>query len=163
MLRRALGTAVVLVIAHALAVAPSAAGESAKKCTMPVQECFDKMSVTLKTTGWVGLEYDDAELAGGGYRITKVIEDSPAQRAGLRAGDVLYALNGARLSSSNAAEVAKVRKEWKPGQSVTYTIRREGANRDITLTLAPMPADVMARWIGEHMKEHEAAERAAAK
>ena len=55
------------------------------------------------------------------------------------------------------------RKEWKPGQSVTYTVKREGVDREITLTLAPMPADVMARWIGEHMKEHEAAERTAAK
>ena len=147
----------------AVAVAPLSAGESGKKCTMPLQECIDRMSAALKTTGWVGIEYEESDASGGGYRVTKVVEGSPAQNAGLQPGDVLYALNGVRLSSENNAALAKVRKEWKPGQSVTYTIQREGVDRNITLTLAPMPADVMARWIGEHMKEHEAAERAAAK
>src|SRR5262245_27947648 len=103
MVRRVLAA----VSAMALAVVPAMAGESGKKCTMPVQECIDKMSSTLKTTGWVGLEYDDHELPGGGYKITKVVEGSPAEKAGLRSGDVLYALNGARLSESNAAAVAK--------------------------------------------------------
>ena len=72
-------------------------------------------------------------------------------------------MNGVRLGKENGPALAKVRKEWKPGQSVTYTIKREGVDREIALTLAPMPADVMARWIGEHLKQHEAAERAAAK
>ena len=81
----------------------------------------------------------------------------------LQPGDVLRALNGVRLSGESSEALAKARKEWKPGQSVTYTIKRAGVDRNITLTLAPMPADVMARWIGEHLKEHEAAERGAAK
>jgi S1-C subfamily serine protease len=93
----------------------------------------------------------------------KVIPGSPAEKAGLQPGDVLYALNGVRIAQENYTALTKARKEWTPGQSVTYTIKREGVDREIALTLAPMPADVMARWIGEHMKEHEAAERAAAK
>ena len=59
--------------------------------------------------------------------------------------------------------LAKVRKEWKPGQSVKYTIKREGVDREISLTLAPMPADIMARWIGEHIKEHETSEHSSPK
>jgi S1-C subfamily serine protease len=146
-----------------LAAGPASAGESAKKCTMPLQECIDRMSSTLKTTGWVGIEFDDSTVTGGGYRIMKVIEGSPAEKAGLQPGDILVALNGVRLAQEDSAAIAKARKEWIPGQSVTYTVKRAGVDRDISLTLAPMPADVMARWIGEHMKEHEAAERAAAK
>ena len=146
-----------------LAGAPSVAGESYKKCTMPVQECIDRMSSTLKTTGWVGIEFDDATVTNGGYKVVKVIPGSPAEKSGLQPGDVLYALNGVRIAQDNSAALAKARHEWKPGQSVTYTVKREGVDREIRLTLAPMPADVMARWIGEHMKQHEAAERTAAK
>jgi C-terminal processing protease CtpA/Prc len=142
---------------------PVAAGDYSKKCPMPLQDCIDRMSASLKTTGWVGIEFDDSTLSEGGYKIFKVIDGSPAQKAGLQPGDILYALNGVRLAKENNAALAKARKEWKPGQSVTYTIKREGVDRDITLTLAPMPADVMARWIGEHMKMHESAERAASK
>ena len=41
-----------------------------------------------------------------------------------------------------------------PGKEVTCTIKRNGANREFTLTLVPMPADLMAKYIGEHMMEH---------
>ena len=146
-----------------LSGAPIIAGESARKCSMPLQECLDRMSSSLKRTGWVGIEFDNSKVWNGGYKVMKVVPGSPAEKAGLQPGDVLYALNGVRIADENSAALAKARKEWKPGQSVTYTIKREGVDREITLTLAPMPADVMARWIGEHMKEHEAAERAVSK
>jgi S1-C subfamily serine protease len=163
MVRRLL---VAIALCGTLAGVPSVAGDSHKKCTMPLKECVDRMSASLKTTGWVGIEYDDSSesiAANGGYRVMKVIPGSPAEKAGLQPGDVLYALNGVRIAQENYTALTKARKEWTPGQSVTYTIKREGVDREIALTLAPMPADVMARWIGEHMKEHEAAERAAAK
>ncbi len=143
-----------------LAAGSVRAGE---RCTIPLQECIAKMSETLKTSGWVGIEYGDEMLPTGGYRITKVIPGSPAEKSGLQAGDILYALNGVRFAEGNGEALSAARKEWKPGQSVVLTIKREGVDREIRLTLAPMPADVMARWIGEHMKTHEAAERAGVK
>jgi C-terminal processing protease CtpA/Prc len=160
MLRRILTTLAACALA---ATTPAVAGDYSKHCTMPLQECLDRMSTNLKTTGWVGIEFDDSDVSEGGYKIYKVIDGSPAKKAGLQPGDILYALNGVRFAKENNAALAKARKEWKPGQSVTYTIKREGVDRDITLTLAPMPADVMARWIGEHMKMHEPAERTASK
>ena len=48
--------------------------------------------------------------------------------------------------------------ESPPGQSVTYTIERAGEHHEITLTRAPMPADVMARWNAEHMLRRARAE-----
>jgi C-terminal processing protease CtpA/Prc len=114
------------------------------------------MSSKLKNSGWVGIEFETPD-----YRVTKVVPGSPAEKAGLQPGDVLYALNGVRLREENKDALYKVRKEWKPGQSVTYTIRRAGADRDVTLTLAPMPADIMAGWIGQHMRDHAEHERAA--
>jgi len=159
MVRRIL---IAIAVCGAVAVAPIAAGDYTRKCPMPLQECLDRMSSSLKRTGWVGIEYDNETVCNGGYKVMKVVPGSPAEKGGLQPGDVLYALNGVRIADNSAA-LAKARKEWKPGQSVTYTIRREGVDREIALTLAPMPADVMARWIGEHMKEHEAAERAASK
>jgi C-terminal processing protease CtpA/Prc len=143
--------------------APALAGDAPKRCTAPVQECLDHMSAVLKSSGWVGIEFEYGTGPDGGYEVTRVLPDGPAAKAGLQPGDLLTALNGVRLVHENDVALAKVRKDWKPGQSVTYTVKRQGQDRDITLTLAPMPADVMAKWIGEHMMEHVGAANVASK
>lgn len=145
-----------------LAVAlPVLAGESGKNCPYKTQDCLDGMALKMKTSGWVGVELD-MDDAKGAPVVLKVVSGSPAEAAGIQPGDVLYALNGVRISKENDPALAKVRKEWKPGQSVTYTIKRNGADREVSLTLAPMPADVLARYIGEHMLAHVNTEVASA-
>jgi len=141
-----------LAIASAL---PAAAGESysGKKCPEPTQVCLDHMATRMKNSGWVGVELDVDEKSGV-MTVNKVIPGSPAEAAGIQTKDVLYALNGVRIAKENDSELMKARKEWKPGQAVTYTIKRNGTDRQVTLTLAPMPADVLARYIGQHMLEH---------
>lgn len=132
---------------------PVLAGDQHKKCPLSTQDCLDKMSEKMKNSGWVGLELEKNETTGL-LAVTKVVPGSPAEAAGIQPGDVLYALNGVQISDENEKELAKARQGWAPGQSVTYTIKRNGADRQVTLTLAPMPADVLARWIGQHMMEH---------
>lgn len=143
----------------AIAATSLLAGEGTK-CTYSTQECLDMMSAKLKSSGWVGIEYEPDPNAKVGYVVTKVVPQSPAEAAGIQTGDILYALNGVKLVRDDEASKVKARREWKPGQSITYTIKRAGEDREVTLTLAPMPADVMARWIGEHMLEHAKMERA---
>jgi C-terminal processing protease CtpA/Prc len=139
----------------ALVASSSLAGEPFS-CKASAQDCLEMMSAKLKSSGWVGIEFQEDS-----YTITKVIPGSPAAQAGLQPGDILYALNGVRLLPQNKEALAKVRKEWTPGQCVAYTVQRSGADREVRLTLAPMPADVMANWIGQHMREHAEHERAA--
>ena len=160
MFRRSL---IVTGLAGVLACGTVVAGGKHYQCKMPLQECIDRMSASLKTTGWVGIEFDDSAVCSGGYKVVKVLQGSPAEKSGLQPGDVLYALNGVRIAENTKEALAKARQGWTPGQSVIYTVKREGVDREIRLTLAPMPADVMAKWIGEHMKEHEAAERSVSK
>jgi S1-C subfamily serine protease len=155
--------AVLALSAIVVAAGVARAGESGTKCNVPIQECLNHMSAVLKSSGWVGIEFEPGTGPDGGYYVQKVVPGSPAEKAGLQPGDVLTALNGVRLAKDNEAALQKARQQWKPGQSVTYTVKRQGEDRDITLTLAPMPADVMAKWIGEHMMEHVAATSVAAK
>ncbi|HYV85686.1 MAG TPA: PDZ domain-containing protein [Patescibacteria group bacterium] len=123
------------------------------KCTMNTQDCLDHMAAKMKNSGWVGIEMDQDETTGA-LTILKVVPGSPAESAGLQPGDLLFALNGVEINDKNEEALSKARKDWKPGQTVNYTVKRGGGSKDISLTLAPMPADVLARFVGEHMLEH---------
>jgi len=142
----------VLVAVAILAIGMALAGEG-YKCTASTQECLDKMASKMQKSGFVGVELETDE-ATGGYEITRIIPGSPAEESGLEAGDVLIALNGVRISEDNEKAVKKAKKDWTPGQDITYTIKRDGNDREVNLTLAPMPADVLAKWIGQHMMDH---------
>lgn len=70
-------------------------------------------------------------------------------------GDILAALNGIRFGKENEEMLMRVReKQMKPGSEVTYTVARAGYERQIPVTLATAPPDVLASWIGHHMLEH---------
>jgi Do/DeqQ family serine protease len=73
----------------------------------------------------------------GGAIVTDVSDGSPAAAAGLRQGDVIIALNGESIDSSNALrnEVARL----EPGSSVTLTVIRDGKEQALTATLAELP------------------------
>jgi len=143
----------IVVVAVALIASGLAMAGEYKKCTLSTQECLNMMAAKMKNSGWVGIEMDRDEETGT-LTVTKVIPGSPAEAAGLQSGDVLYALYGIQIAPENEEKLMQARKEWKPGQSVEYTIKRNGEDRQVQLTLAPMPADVLAQWIGQHMLEH---------
>lgn len=138
--------------------APKAAAPP--KCPYSTQDCLNHMAARLKASGWIGIEYDSDEAIG--VTVKKVIPGSPAEKGGLQAGDVLYALNGVPIRKDNDKALSEARKEWKPGQTVHYTVKRNGQTKAVDIVLAPWPADMLARYIGEHMLEHAEADAAAA-
>ena len=150
----------ILVAVAMIAILPAFAGEHGK-CTMSTQDCLDHMAASMKSSGWVGVELDTDKAEG--YAVTKVIPGSPAEAAGIEAGDILVALNGVAFKKENDDALMKARKDWKPGQTVSYTVKRNGSERQVSLTLASWPADVIARSIGQHMLEHASAEVASTK
>ena len=132
--------------------------KSEKKCPLPTQECLNLMAEKLKGAGWVGIEYewDEQEKV---MQVVKVVPGSPAESAGLQPGDRLYAVDGMSFEEREKQK-DKIMKAWKPGQSVTYSLKRAGQDKRISLTLGAMPADVLARYIGQHMLEHAQVEMA---
>jgi len=67
----------------------------------------------------------------GGTLITSVTENSPAAKAGLKAGDVITAVDGEKVTSSGDVTRAINKKEEG---DVTLTIIRDRSTRTITLT-----------------------------
>lgn len=76
-----------------------------------------------------------------GVYVYKVFEDTPAQKAGIRKGDILVKFDGQRISSY--AELQKVMQYYQVGETVTVTIQRlvngeyESFEMELTLGTAP--------------------------
>jgi putative serine protease PepD len=78
----------------------------------------------------------DATLRGGsaGARVTDVVAGGPAERAGLKPGDVIVQLDDQRLD--DAHPLAQVlRSRFKPDQKVTVTYVRSGSTSQLQMTL----------------------------
>jgi S1-C subfamily serine protease len=140
-----------LVVALAAAlVTPAAAGE---KCTADTQTCLNMMAEKMANKGWIGVELDTDEETGA-LTIKVVVEDSPAQAAGFKAGDKLVAINGVVIAEADEQAMKATWSEMKPGKVVTCTLGRGNKQKEVDVTLAKLPEDVMAKWIGGHMLEH---------
>ena len=154
--RRFPGAAALAVLVLACGSAGTAArAVDGEPCTAGPAECVRRLGERLKASGWVGveLEFDEAR---GTHTIEKVLPGSPAETAGIRPGDVLVAINGVPLSGCGSRTLAEARKSWKPGGSVTYRLKRDGVDREITLTLGAMPADLLARYLTRYLAGIEA-------
>ena len=83
---------------------------------------------------------DGAQVSVSGWSTcaTPIVAGSPAAKAGLQPGDVVTAINGMRVHSTNGfiATIAN----YKPGQKVTMTVRRNGSKMQVQVTLGDRPA-----------------------
>ena len=68
----------------------SRAAHAGKRCEMSAEEC-QKWMAEAKTRPWLGVDLD-VDQAAGTLTVIRVVPDSPAERAGFRAGDQLVAM-----------------------------------------------------------------------
>ena len=74
-----------------------------------------------------------------GALINDVLADSAAEKAGLEAGDVIRAVNGAEIATSS--DLPPRIGAMAPGTKVTLGILRDGKPRDVTVTLSTLEED----------------------
>jgi len=78
----------------------------------------------------------------GGLVVSTVIQGSPADRAGLRMGDVIVSFNGRPMTAKQDADVlnfTKLIRESPLGEPLPLTLIRGGQALDLRLTLLPRP------------------------
>jgi S1-C subfamily serine protease len=86
---------------------------------------------------------------GDGILVDRVTAGSPAASAGLRAGDVLLALDGTAITQVTV--LADLLRSREPGRSVPVSYLRDGATREVGVTLSSCRVPV---WVYEGMARH---------
>ncbi len=94
--------------------------------------------------GWLGVVIqeitpDIAEAIGvkQGIIIAQVLKGSPADRAGLKVGDIIVALNGKKLDSVRDLQFSIMK--TKPGTEVELTIIRDGKRKTLRVKVGELP------------------------
>ena len=78
-------------------------------------------------------DYEDAGVEYG-IQVFGVVDESPAQEAGMQKNDIILELDGAKLFNND--QFTKMLKMYKPGQKIKMKIYRDGDEKTLKLTLA---------------------------
>ncbi len=85
--------------------------------------------------GYLGIRHKDAD---GFLRVTHVLADTPAQRAGVSPGDEIVAVNGSKVAGPT---FAKAMEGYPPGTEVELTLFRRGFLRRVATTTGTPPPE----------------------
>jgi carboxyl-terminal processing protease len=90
--------------------------------------------VTISTSGKFGGLGIEVQLQNGFVRIVTPIDDTPAHKAGLQAGDVIIRIDETPVKGLTLTEAVKLMR-GEPGSKVTLTILRENTEQPFKVTL----------------------------
>ena len=143
--------AIGLLAALILTVAPVLAQQTAPEPPEPPDD-LNTFSLFIEGGGFLGVYGEDINNENmGRYRlnqargvgITRVLADSPAEKAGLRKDDVILRLDGENVTS--VRKLNRLVSEIAPDHSVKITISRNGAEQELTATMGKRSQTSRAR------------------
>ncbi len=87
------------------------------------------------TTGQFGGLGIEVTMENGFIKVVSPIDDTPAQKAGIKAGDLIIKLDDKPVKGMSLADAVKLMR-GEPGSKIVLTIVREGEETPLKLTLA---------------------------
>jgi predicted metalloprotease with PDZ domain len=87
--------------------------------------------------GFLGLLADDRTTGGRGVAIIKIDRDGPADKAGLKEGDLIVGIGGQAVRTM--ADMGRVMSRSPAGTKLEFHVQRAGAERKSTVILGQRP------------------------
>lgn len=87
------------------------------------------------TTGQFGGLGIEVTMENGFIKVVSPIDDTPAQKAGIKTGDLIVRLDDEPVKGMSLADAVK-KMRGEPGSKIQLTVVREGAEAPLKLTLA---------------------------
>jgi serine protease Do len=97
---------------------------------------------SLEETGWLGVTPEDVSAdrakelklsSPRGVYLSEVEKDSPAEKAGLKSGDVITDFNGQRVEG--VAQFRRLVRETPAGRAISISVWRDGRSQTLNVTL----------------------------
>ncbi|MFN7964744.1 MAG: Do family serine endopeptidase [Acidobacteriota bacterium] len=121
---------------------------------LPISQAKRSLDQLIKTgtvkRGYMGAQVEPVtpeaaesfRFPGGisGALVGGVTKQTPADAAGLEQGDIIMAVDGRQIRSSN--ELVNVVSGYKPGDKIKLTLWRDGAEKSVSVTLTERPGEI---------------------
>jgi serine protease Do len=112
------------------------------------KEILTQLKTGKVTRGWLGIMIQDLtpDLAKSfdisetkGVIVADVVADGPADKAGLKRGDVITNVNGKEIDNAHA--LSRMVASTAPDAQVTIQVLRDGKQKEVKATIGTMPAE----------------------
>ena len=124
--------AIAVVVVALFALAPDTAAQTRGRSRVAVGERGFGASIGVSVRDLQNDEASRAKVPSGGVYVEDVSEDSPAARAGIKAGDVVTEFDGERVRS--ALHFTRLVRETVAGRTVKVTVVRDGNRQMLDVT-----------------------------
>lgn len=120
---------------------------SAQMCA--AADCMHSVVEDIRARGWLGLRLGSVRPRG--LRVLDVAPGGPAEKAGLRPGDLVLAIGGRPVEAGDPVAVQPLLEQARPGKSLSLLIRRDDALRTVQVQAARLPPDKLADSVGHYV------------
>jgi len=144
----------ILISATVLTLAAAALGQTAEKKADGAPKKVERtLAFTMNTDdgGYLGVETVNVTKENSstyglrsvrGVAVKSVVDDSPAAKAGIIAGDVIVSVGGEEVTS--VRKLSRLVSEIAPDHEVRISVLRSGSEMDLTATMGKRPGPAFA-------------------
>jgi C-terminal processing protease CtpA/Prc len=125
-------------------------GAEDPKCSATARECDHQIRQMLSGRRFLGVTVQELNP---GLVVKAVVPNSPAERAGLRSGDRLVAVNGKSLAQASSREFKQIIAEARETGRLMMIITRGGVSSKVVTRLEPYTREQIQRIVSAHLSQ----------
>ncbi len=140
-----------LVALTAIFVAAAAQADEPKKCAASARECEQAIRQMLSGRRYLGAQL--VELTPAGLAVKSVVEDGPAERADLRPGDRLMAVNGKPTRDATIKDFKQILSDARETGRLWIIVQRHGTLKKVEVRMEPYTKAQIDKIVTQHLAE----------
>jgi C-terminal processing protease CtpA/Prc len=142
-----------ILAAASLCVAAALRADEPKKCTASARQCEQVIRQMLSGRRYLGVQL---EQLNPGLIVKSVVPDGPADRADLRPGDRLMAVNGKSTREATIKDFKQILAAAKETGVLWVIVQRHGALRKIDIRMEPYSKSQIDKIVAQHLADSHA-------
>lgn len=124
--------------------------KKAKKCTASARECEQAIRQMMSGRRYLGAQMEDLNP---GLRVKTIVREGPAERADLKEGDRLMAVNGHSTVRASIGEFKTILSDARETGRLWIIVERGGVLKKVDVRLEPYSKAQIDKIVAQHLAE----------